>query len=807
MRKIILVAVILLFGATISAQSIKLKIESSIKDVVCEKDQKERQIVIYNKTQKIYEYKSVGCEAVLQVELKPDVYTIIISSSGYKSVPTEFTITPDKSEYDIKNIILEEDVFLKEVTVSGIQKKFIKVAADKTTVNVQDNAMLNTSNAYEALRKLPGVVIAPDGTLKLNGKPISIQIDNTPNTLSGEDLKNYLTGLPASMLEKIELIYNPGAMYDANLSGSVINLVTNSKRVKGIAGNFNINYNFNKYQKPSPQIMLNGKTGNLSWNIMTGYNYIDRDNSNRNDNFFTDFNETLNYSNYTQTTNRNFYNRIGLNYKLSPKSNLLFNYNNNFSNDHQDFETLNTGSYLDDYSNKGLTKEKSSYNEYIVQLKSKLDTLGTRLSVSAYLNTFMRTPISSSTQTQNTQSFFGSRQDFDLVNYYTKADLSFPIKKWDISINSGVKYNVLTVENNGKYTQDITNSTIGFDYNEKNAAAYTEVSKSFLKNKLSATAGLRFEDFRINREALDNNETTKVDFNDSNLFPNLNLMYSINDNYAITSSYNRKIQQPYYGQLDPNNGNYFDKYNTSKGNILLNPSFYDNFELKLTAMQYISFGLYYSYVKDSNTFLTSVSQDSNGNLISNQSIIALDKKQYGINFNFPIPLDLIFKGMEEFKKRQSDMNKLNYLYMSVQYNKTTIDQYDLSFNNKGAWVFATQGQIILPWDVTSTINYFYLPTGTWEIYKVNKPIQQFDISFQKEFLNKNLKIGLHAFDLFNQNSINATISSQNVNTLFYQKDDSRVFRISLSWNFGKLKTVEQTDIEADKRQSSGGFIK
>ena len=85
----------------------------------------------------------------------------------------------------------------------------------------------------------------------------------------------------------------------------------------------------------------------------------------------------------------------------------------------------------------------------------------------------------------------------------------------------------------------------------------------------------------------------------------------------------------------------------------------------------------------------------------------------------------------------------------------------------------------------NSVTYYILPAGgVWEIYKITKPIQQFDISFSREFMDKKLKIGLHAFDLFNQNEINALISSTNLQTKFFEKNDSRIFRISLTYNFG-----------------------
>jgi iron complex outermembrane receptor protein len=124
--------------------------------------------------------------------------------------------------------VKKKEILIEEVKVTT-KKQLIKVDSDKTTVAVKDNPMLSTGNAYEAVKKLPGVIASPTGGLTLNGKGVNIYIDGAPSTLTGQDLENYLSSLPAAAIEKAELIYNPGAAFDANSSGSVINIVTSTK--------------------------------------------------------------------------------------------------------------------------------------------------------------------------------------------------------------------------------------------------------------------------------------------------------------------------------------------------------------------------------------------------------------------------------------------------------------------------------------------------------------------------------------------------------------------------------------------------
>jgi hypothetical protein len=696
---------------------------------------------------------------------------------------------------------------LKEVTVYGNKKQYLKVESDKTTISVRDNAMLNSGSSLEAVKKIPGVITSPTGSITLNSRGVTIYIDGAPSTLNGADLQNYLATLPANAIEKVELIYNPGASYDANASGSIINIVTSSKRKKGINASFNINYNFNKYQKPSPQLLLNGKVEDLSWQTMLGYNYIDGENKTKNDQIFTSFtpNEQLLQKNLSLTTNRNFYFRLGTNYKLNEKSNLLFNYNMNAANDRFANESSTTGTGID-FTNTSLSKNKNNNHELSLQYKTKLDTLGRTLDITGFSNFFDKKPITTSLGSSNGDaSYYNGDVNFKLANHYLKYDFSFPFNKVDFSLNTGGKYNFIKVDDLGIYNlNSATNSVTDFNYKETNLAFYVEARKKI--KKFNFTAGIRYEDYKVDRTAIQNATTTKVNFKNSNFFPNVSALYEFNENMNIAASYSKKIQQADYNTLDPNNFSNFDQYNTSNGNPFLDPTFFDNFELKLTAFQFVQVGGNYTIAKDNNRFVFNADP---GELVSNQTFQQFDKiKTLSFFASFPLPLDYFLKGKEEFQKRMNNMDKMNYIYFNVNYIKSTTEGYTFSFDNKPIVNYSAQAQFILPWEIKNTMTYFILPKGTWEIYQIEKPIQQFDISFNRDFLNKNLKIGLHCFDVFNANEVNALVSSTNLQTKFYQKQDSRTFRISLTYNFGNLGLKkDNTDIEVEKKAQSGGFLK
>ncbi len=710
---------------------------------------------------------------------------------------------PSEKEQDS---VTKMKVQLDEVKVAQ-KKKLIKVDSDKTTVTVKDNPMVSTGNAYEAIKKMPGVIASPTGGLSLNGRGVTIYIDGSPSTLTGTDLENYLTSLPAGAFEKIELIYSPGASFDANASGSVINLVTSSKRLKGVNANFNVNYNFNKYQKPSPQLLLNGKEKNLSWQTMLGYNYIDSEQRWENDQVFTSFepDETIRQNRLTLNTYRNLYLRVGTNYKLSAKSNLLFNYNMNLANNREQFDAATTGSSITDYYNDGTTKDKNNNHEFSLQYKTKLDTLGRNLSIISFANTFDRNPKTYSNAFEGSSASFNNfTNDFKLLNYYIKYDFEIPFEKLKLAINTGGKFNVLNVDNSGNYFLNTSlPNRIDFEYGESNLAFYAEARKTL--NKFNLTAGLRFEDFRVNRTGVINGTRTDLDFRNTNLFPNISAMYRFTDQVNAVASYSRKIAQPGYRSLDPNGSN-IDQYNSSTGNLLLDPTFFDNYEFKISAMDFIQLGVNYNVAKNQNMFVF----DANpGELVSIQTFKQFDRyRNLSAYFNFPIPLDYFFKGKEEFQKRLGNIDQMNYIYVNINYIRNLTTGFDFSFESKPIWNYGAQAQIMLPWNIKSTMTYFILPKGTWEIYQITKPIQQFDISLTRDFMNKKLKLGIHAFDLFNQNEVNALVSATNLETRFHEKNDSRTFRISLSYNFGNLKLQnENTEIQTEKVKSGGGLVK
>src|SRR5690606_3235466 len=113
-------------------------------------------------------------------------------------------------------ITLQQDAMLMDEVVIEAQKPTLLITAEKTTVYPAMSPTTSSGNAYSVLKNLPGVILNSDGSLFLNGKSgVKILVDGKDSYLSGTDLVNYLISLPASSLNKIDLIHHPSARHDA----------------------------------------------------------------------------------------------------------------------------------------------------------------------------------------------------------------------------------------------------------------------------------------------------------------------------------------------------------------------------------------------------------------------------------------------------------------------------------------------------------------------------------------------------------------------------------------------------------------
>ena len=141
-----------------------------------------------------------------------------------------------KTAYGGPDFVLEEETEqLAEVEVKA-KRPLIERQMDKLVVNVSQSPLAAGSNGNDILRRAPGVRIDKDGNITVNGKAVEVYVDGKPSYLSGQQLKAMLDGTDGNTIEKIEIISNPSAKYDASGQGGIINIKTKRNMMRGLNG-------------------------------------------------------------------------------------------------------------------------------------------------------------------------------------------------------------------------------------------------------------------------------------------------------------------------------------------------------------------------------------------------------------------------------------------------------------------------------------------------------------------------------------------------------------------------------------------
>ena len=396
-------------------------------------------------------------------------------------------------------VLSEKNKTLNEVTISS-QKPLIEIKADKIVVNVENSIVNTGSNVLEVLGRSPGVKVDQNDNITLKGRPgITIMIDGKISPVNGSDLANILKGMPASAIEKIELISNPGARYDASGSGGIINIKTKKEGRLGVNGSANVSYSQGVYPKANMGFSVNMRNKKL--NVFASYNYSHRKG-------FSHLGITRKFYNgdtlkttYTQSSDlvfpvRNHNAGFGIDYSVSPKTTigLVLNGNaNRFRPSGQNTSRVDSGdtyTFFTMYNNSKDAWYNYSANVY---LKHAFDSAGQELSADIDYARY-----SNQTYQLYTNKYFtkdGDQMMGDSLLYgnisgttqirSAKLDYTLPFKQ-KYRFDAGAKSSVTTADNNPYYSRLVGADTIydasrsnHFIYNENINAAYNKRQRGF----------------------------------------------------------------------------------------------------------------------------------------------------------------------------------------------------------------------------------------------------------------------------------------------------------------------------------------
>jgi Outer membrane protein beta-barrel family len=679
---------------------------------------------------------------------------IILFFASINSMYSQNTISKDS----VKKTELEE------ITVQK-KKKAIEQKADRTIYNFSEQAYLNSGTLMEGLKKLPGLIISDVAGIMYQGKQLEVYMDGRPTNMYSDELNSYLQGLPANSIEKVELITQPGAEFPATSGGAIINIVTSKKSKKYLSTTYSNGYSFTNYDKYrnkfNNSILLNAKNNLFGWQIQLGQSYSEGFQNLK----FNNENVLLSDNNIDRT-NRFYFLKTGLKFDFN-KDRLLFNYDVNTSNNSSNIDAIGNGFVSNDKSQtKPFTQDvQLVYQKRFNDTSKKIDFSLNFNKKDSNFNLNNQNNALAVLENNSTQKF-----------YQFKTDYSQEVKFLDkTKFSTGVLADFLDFKTNS-FT--ITN----LEYVRKTMDFYTEFQSSY--KSFDFILGGRLESYDIDGTT---NTNKLIPFKQVRFFPNATIQYNIIPQVFINVNYNKKISLPNTSSLNPNNTNYQNPNINSFGNPNLDPTIFNNFEIKLSALEYLFVG--YSLSNADNQVVNRIIETPNG--LSNVSLNIPKVSISNFNFGLPIPYMIFTKGIKETLKFDFNPDEINFLNIYAEFQKYKIE----GLGSKGFWSYNLMSQIILPKKINFTVTYTSSTTGgNYYYYGIKKPFsQQVDVTFSKKMLSNNLSISIYANDIFNTNI--QSLSAIGTNIMYQNKFDSRRIGFSLTYKIpSKNKSVKEENI-------------
>ncbi len=713
--------------------------------------------------------------------ISPGSYYVKARLLGYQDKKSaDFDIT--NTSVNLNEIILDGDaVALQEVTVTT-KKQFVEQHADRMIINPEATITTASDNVLDILAKSPGIVVDKDGNITLKGKSgITILIDDKPTYLSTEQLAAMLKNLQATSVEKIEIMENPPAKYDAEGNSGIINIKTKRGTIRGFNGSASLGAQVGEKWRGNASVDLNYR--NEKWNIFGGF-WTGFNNNTYILDFTRKFPEGDNSTFYESSEGggHNTYNgiKIGADYYLN-KDQIIgimgkgsgWKWTGNQNTTTNIFDASGSKQRTEYTTND----EDENGSELTLNLNYRwtIDTAGKSLSADldyAYYKykslSEMNTdyiPVANPLTNQNNQSSYTSI-------YSIKADYEHPFNEKS-KLEAGFKSSLVNIDSEINYKQ-FDYSTQGWDdpnkmsnrfkYSENINALYASFKHKW-SNKFDIQLGLRGE----HTYSKGNNVTIDSINNQNyfNLFPTVFLQETFSEKHQTNFSYSYRIGRPSYWYLNPFVW-MMNPYTYFQGNPMLQPNFSHSIKLSYTYAQKYILSLGYAYTKgDYNqifeqndaTKITVVTWRNLSNINNADATLTIPveiKKWCQINAN-----------MTAFYNQY----KLPLSGEMLEHSKVTFrGNMNVSFS--------------LPKDWTIELSGWYMSKAIYSMFDFD-PMGSVDAGIQKQFLNKKLSLKLSVSDIFKTQKQNYTSKYQNIDVTGYQEYDSRRLRFNLIWRFGK----------------------
>ena len=745
-------------------------------------------------------YKSTD-SSVVKIEVSDDIGKFLIPSipAGDYFLVASFIGYDDAIKNDIKlvdNQQLDLGVFafqaasveLAEATVKA-KRALVEIKPDRTVFNVQGTINSVGSDAIELLRKAPAVTVDNNDNINVLGRAgVLLYVDGKRQPLAGDDLTNFLKGIPAEQIDRIEIITNPGSKYEAEGNAGIIDI--RLKKNKSHGANGTVNGTHSQGQVGRTNLGFTGNYRNKNFNTYGNFGAGQR-------NGFHEliFNSTQNGISLQETNDMNSSSdainyRLGTDFFINKKHTIGFLISGGVSEDSNPatnkikLSSIDTPNKIDSTliaENETVAdRDRLSYNlNYRFDDRKSGQSLNIDLDYGTFGNERERyQPNRYYDENENLLteniSQFSTPSDIDIYTFKADYETGFLGGKLGVGtkLSQVISDNTFLVfdELNGEKVQnDLRSNT--FKYDEKVYAGYVSFNRA-INEKMNFSAGIRAEqtDAVGDLQAfLVNLQQPPVELNYLSWFPNAGLTYAPSPQNSFALNYGRRINRPDYNVLNPFN-NQLSELSYQKGNPFLSPEIVNNIELGYTHKFRYNFKLAYSKTIDQITRLIGPDEnDPRANFISWANLA----DQTIISFNASLPFTITKKWNAFFNFSASHIdNQADYGDGAV------VDVQVFSYS------FYQQQTFNLPNKFIAEISGYYSGPGVWGGVFEYESTWSLNLGLQRKFLNDQLNVKLSANDIFYQSGWDGFSEFNGLYSEGSGRWDSRNVNLSVSYNFG-----------------------
>jgi outer membrane receptor protein involved in Fe transport len=734
-------------------------------------------------------------------DLAPGTYVIKISLEGYKEkIIPNILITKDTPLRKMGNIALVSlDIKIDEVIVKA-ERNALLIGLDKKVYSVGDDISVTGGTATDVLNNVPSVDIDEEGKLSLRGDGnVTVLIDGRPSSLTGASGKSILEGIPASSIERIEIVTNPSAKYDPDGTSGIINIVLKKNLKRGLNGSLGASIGTGDLYTGSVALSMR----NTKVNLFGNYGFDHREGfRNQFSNLEQLFADSINYFNqsrlgadYHETNNL----RLGADWYVKDRNTLSFMITGNLGDRRRSGiqNNLRTNDVIDTLRLFERTSFDPAYNKNVdINLSYALDFKDEKGSGAFGV-------ITSLGEVKNQGIYSQSEKNLDiwdqrifsndnLKNITFNADFVRIVKKeWRFEFGAKTILRENFVASNsdsriGNQTfQPDTISDFKYRFDEKIASSYLTISRAYKNIKFAA--GTRIESALQHPQLISEGKNFKTTY--FNLFPSATIKYTHSKIVEYSLSYSRRINRPNAEQLNPFTS-YADPFNLRSGNPAITPEYIHSFD----------FGMDAKFKK--LNFTTTVYQRFTNNIIQRVKLFYENGTSNATFANINSSLNtgaefvLQYKPIPFFKMNVSG----NANYIQFFDDTPNVNWQRTGFVLGGKWSGTLD---LMKKTFVIQLNARANAPGVTAQGK-SQPRGAVDVSFDKSFDSGKWGITFRVTDIFNTQGHQFTVQQPMITQNVLFKWETRRAILAVRYKFGK-NDFQQDPKKSGGESSSGGF--